>query len=475
MSGALVFEEHSSVLAHWFSGPARGATLVYLDAHLDLQFIDPQRIARLAACADGAALAQLESPHCFAPVRTACYGIEDFLYPAGQLGLIRRVVWVAPPHVIKGGMAVALRGLLQMEGVTIDDLATFRIAAGGVIEGRLLGLDLAICTLTQLAHVTLAPPLLFDIDADYFVAVPQDAIWCEPQAVVAQLRAVAGPHAGLTIARSVGSGFMPLQYRFVADYLAALWDGRAGEAAYWQRLLELMRSGAGQGAYAAMQAEAPECAAAAHALALAMPGGAARAARLAQAARLDPGYADDIVRRLGQVRARRQRFDLAMLMALRRELHESPPDPARAAIAWVLLGQLYTASGRPDDAADCDRAARAGGAGHPELALELAKLYCARGDHAAARPLLEQAAADDETRVGAWMQLSLSAQAADDLDSARAWAMQAARAAPAWPVPVARLAALARLAGDAAGAENFLKAQDKLLRSIDSIGARLSS
>ncbi|UUZ48867.1 hypothetical protein LP420_40485 [Massilia sp. B-10] len=205
-------------------------------------------------------------------------------------------------------MAVALRGLLQMEGVTIEDLETFRVAAGGVIEGRLLGLDLAICTLAQLPQAALAPPLLFDIDADYFVAVPEDAIWCEPRAVVAQLRALAGPDAALTIARSVGSGFMPLQYRFVADLLAALWDGRAAQAAHWQRLLDLMRSGAGQGALAALQASEPGCAASAHALALSMPDGPQRSAMLAHAASLDPCYADDIVRRLGQVRARRKRL-----------------------------------------------------------------------------------------------------------------------------------------------------------------------
>ena len=45
MSGATIFEEHSEVLAHWFGSGVRGATLIYLDAHLDLQFVDPARIA----------------------------------------------------------------------------------------------------------------------------------------------------------------------------------------------------------------------------------------------------------------------------------------------------------------------------------------------------------------------------------------------------------------------------------------------
>jgi arginase family enzyme len=79
MSRATIFEEHSEVLAHWFGNGVRNATLIYLDAHLDLQFVDPARIARLAACTSAAELARLESPHCLSPDRSACYGIEDFL------------------------------------------------------------------------------------------------------------------------------------------------------------------------------------------------------------------------------------------------------------------------------------------------------------------------------------------------------------------------------------------------------------
>ncbi|NNU43160.1 hypothetical protein [Ramlibacter montanisoli] len=102
MARATLFEEHASVLPHWVAQGLRDATIVCLDAHLDLQFIAPERIARLRACASAGELAQLESAHPLSPLRDACYGIEDFLYAAVQLGCCggwcgsrRRTCWPA--------------------------------------------------------------------------------------------------------------------------------------------------------------------------------------------------------------------------------------------------------------------------------------------------------------------------------------------------------------------------------------------
>jgi hypothetical protein len=381
MTRATIFEEHSQVLAHWFGSGVRNATLIYLDAHLDLQFIDPARIARLQDCASAAELARLESAHCLSPDRSACYGIEDFLYPAAQLGLLNRVVWVAPPHVLAGGMASPLRSLLQMEGVTIAELETFRVGEGGALHGSLLGVQLTICLLEQLPALTLDGPLLVDIDADYFVVVPRDLLWADPAAVVAALKKVAGPQAPLTIARSVGSGFMPLRFRHIADDLAAAWEGRP------------MATDGGQ-----------------------------------------PPNTYGLVRRLCEFRARRIGLDLAQLLTLQREVAS-----AAQPLAWIALGRLLTAFGRLEDAIECDAA----GGGHPELALEIGKLLIARGQTGAAAPFLERAAGDDETRVGAWLLQAECLHAAGDDAEASARAMLACRAAPAWPLALQRLVSYA--------------------------------
>src|SRR5215213_1527328 len=115
MGRATLFEEHASVLPHWVANGLRDATLVCLDAHLDFHYIAPDRIARLQACSTPAEIRRLESPHPLSPCRDYCYGIEDFLYAAAQLGIVRRLVWVAPPHVLVD-LGATLRALRQMEG-----------------------------------------------------------------------------------------------------------------------------------------------------------------------------------------------------------------------------------------------------------------------------------------------------------------------------------------------------------------------
>jgi hypothetical protein len=170
---AFVFEEHAGVLPHWAGRGLRDATLVCFDAHLDLQFIGAPRIARLQACGGPQELRLLASAHPLSPRRDACYGIEDFLYAAARLGLVRRLVWVAPPHVLAAAGA-AWRALQQMEGVTPQELASLRRVPGGWIEGRLLGVPIAILRWEQLRAFPLEGPLALDIDADYFVQVPGD-------------------------------------------------------------------------------------------------------------------------------------------------------------------------------------------------------------------------------------------------------------------------------------------------------------
>src|SRR5512138_1826198 len=117
---ARLFEEHSSVLAHWWREGCRGRTVVYLDAHLDLQYVNPDRIRALEHCTSADEVAALEKPHDLWPDRRFSYSLEDFLYPASRLGLIRRLVWVAPPHVGAGYSAKAVDQLRQMDGVGAD-------------------------------------------------------------------------------------------------------------------------------------------------------------------------------------------------------------------------------------------------------------------------------------------------------------------------------------------------------------------
>lgn len=435
MARATIFEEQSSVLAHWLANGVRDATVVCLDSHLDLQFIAPERIARLRGCHSLREVAALESLHPLSPRRDACYGVQDFLYAGASLGVLKRVVWVAPPHVLVS-IDEALIALRQMEGVTPEQLASFHRVPGGWIEGELLGVRIAAVEWQQLPLVAIDGPVVVDVDAGYFVRVPQDRVWARPRVIATALRERLGDALDLTISRSVGTGFLPLRYRFLADHLAAWWEGRQEEERHWQRLLEIETSPAPDhervAALRALLAAHPECAATCHALALLTPEPAERSVLLARAGALDPHYAGDVLRHLSVLRVRQQDLDLATVVRLRGELARWDDGSERAGAAWVALGLLYAAFGRLDDAMACDARSARQGAGHPELALQIGRLQMSTGHAEEAMPWLERAAADDETRVSAWMHLSVCASRRGAPEEAWNWAHAAHEAAPAW-------------------------------------------
>lgn len=417
MAGAVVFEEHSTVLAHWHRRGVRGATLVCLDAHLDLQFIDAAKIERLAGCRDAAEMIALESPHPLDPRREGCFGIEDFLYAASRLGMVRRLVWVAPPHVLAFGFSSALAALQQMEGVAIEQLESFRTTRGGWLEGELLGLPMVIGTLEQLRTMRMEEPLLVDIDADYFVEVPQDRLWCSPSATCEALRQWLGGSHELTVARSAGTGFMPPELAGIAEQIAACWEGRGQEP---------------------------------------RPAGAEE---------------DDLLATLGGVRARAQALPLVQLLQLQRRVEQWQAAPRRVATAWVALGLLHARFGRLAAAIACD--ARAGGR-HPELSLEIGRLWLAQGTVERAEPWLAWAARDDETRVQAWLLLADAALQAGDADTAARHAQSARRAAPAWTAPWPRIAAAAAQRGDREEERAARSAGLALERRLAAVAARLA-
>ena len=139
-----LFEEHAQTLPCWWRR-RQPRSVVYLDAHLDLQRTAPDTLAALADCVDEDAVRALASPHHLHPGRGRAYGIEDFLYPAHRLGLLHRLLWVAPPHVPRRYSTALVSRVQQMDGVSFDELVGFAPAGDQALRGSLLGLDITIC------------------------------------------------------------------------------------------------------------------------------------------------------------------------------------------------------------------------------------------------------------------------------------------------------------------------------------------
>lgn len=470
---ALVFEEHSSVLPRWWSERARARTVVYLDAHLDLQYVNAGRIRRLAQCTSAEQVAALEKPHDLCPDGEYGYSLENFLYPAARLGLLGRLIWVAPPHVRTAYADQVIGQLRRMDGLMPEELASFKRVDGG-FEGRLLGLDITLCDFRHLERLALPADAVIDIDVDYFVKVPGDEPWIDPREVFDVLRALPLATEHMTVSRSVSSGFTPLRYRFVGDYLAALWEGRAEDAEHYARLFELdrrLRAGERETAAHGLGEEAarrPDCAAGWHLLGLAQVDPAEAERCLSRAARISAAYAPNVLRAACEIRHRRLTIDRARLMRLGRELKALAP--AEQGLGYAALGLLCCAVGDLKSALDCYRSASATLGAQSQLALEIARLLLAAGRADETVEFLTIALDDDKDRSAAHGYLAFVLRRGGELERARSHLEQAHRAAPCWDEPLNGLVQLHRELGEQALAHDYaarlaaLRAQHEVLR-----------
>jgi tetratricopeptide (TPR) repeat protein len=446
----LVFEEHSSVLPEWWCRKLRARTVIYLDAHLDLQYVSPERLAALEQCATKEAVKRLEKPHHLVPDRHFSYSLEDFLYPALRLGLIERLVWVAPPHVETGYSREGLERLQQMEGVVMEDLASFARTDGGWIEGRLLGLAITLCSYRQLESMALPADSLVDIDTDYFVAVPGDEPWIDPRDVFDVLRRLPLELELVTVSRSVNSGFMPLRYRFFADYLAALWENRHQDAAHYGRLLRLeheLQAGEFEGVLTGCERELdghPGCAATHYLLGRAEQDPERAAEHQRRAEDLCPSYRPNVLRSACEIASRQLPVDASSMLALEERLAEMR-DPRELALAQVALGLIYCAGGRLTQACSLYEQSAPQLEHHPELALEIGKRLL-QTEHAA--PFLGAALLDDKTRAAAHVFLAHFHARRGSLAQAVAQLEAAHEMTPAWPQVLPMLAELHRQLGN---------------------------
>ncbi len=460
--GVLILEEHSSVLPEWWGRKIRARTLIYLDAHLDLQYVNQKRLDDLQQCTTKEAVKRLEKPHHLLPDRRFSYSLEDFLYPAHRLGLIDRLIWVAPPHVETGYSQAVLNQLQQMDGVLVEDLTSFKKTREGWIEGRLLGLAITICNFRQLESMALPVDSLIDIDTDYFVTVPGDEVWVNPKDVFDVLNQLPLKPELITVSRSVSSGFMPLRYRFIADYLAALWESRYQDALHYEQLFRLghqLQAGDNESAVTGCRRELesyPRCAATHYLLGLAERNPEQAGEHQRQAENLCASYRANILRAACEIPNRQLPVDPSTTLALEKQLTETQDNPEELALAQVALGLIYCTRGQLGRAhAQYQQSAQQLGH-HPELALEIGKLLLQTQQAERAIPFLEAALQSDKSRAAAHVVLAhfygkrgLLVQAVKHLETAH-------EMAPAWGQVLRTLAELHQQLGNQQQSQKLL-------------------
>ncbi|MCX4241315.1 hypothetical protein [Paraliomyxa miuraensis] len=457
------------MLPIWYRHALRGATIITLDAHLDLRAIDPERIEALHRCRDAARIESRQAPVCWASSTAWSYDLEDFLLAAWSLGLIGRVLRVARscPDPLRWA-----EHLTSVDGVGPCDLDSLEPGPHGP-SIELFGVPVVATALVHLASLDARAPRVLDIDLDYFVdghGVP----WIEVEDVLAQLDPLRPRLQLLTIARSVDSGFHPLRYRHLAEHLAAWWNGDDEAREHYVRLADLdARARRGEAVVGSLAREAerwPSCAATRHLLALCDAPHASM--HHEAAARLDPAYRDDPAR------------DAAVLVQQSRtplpeQLHrlacrlEHERDVSRRGWGHVALGLLWVRAGCLPEAAHHHLEARARVGRNGLLLHALGDAWLRRGERSRARPCLRAALDDPRVRGRAALLLGNDEAREGRLSEAEALLSVACDAFSLAERPWRLLAQLRAATGDEPGANAASERADAIAECITRTHARL--
>lgn len=408
----IITEEHSSQLHVLHQLGLKDATLIYFDAHLDFQHISEYRLEKLRQCSSTEEIAKLEKPHHMIPDRGYSYSIEDWLYAAHHLGIISHVVWVSPtPENYRPNPMDTIRMLQRGEGLSLKDFISFKIVEN-VLEATLLGLKITFCGYQDLQDLQFPENIHIDVDIDYFITLPQDRPWIDPKVVFKSLKSLPIDCEVVTLTRSVSSGYMPLRYHFIADYMAALWQDNQPAIDHYTCLFAFAQQAqnneikiAKEGCLNLLE-KTPICAATYYLLSLCEVD-LKKASEYEQiAAELCPSYSPSVLRSTNAIVSRDLKYDKTSLQTLEQQLTNHQWEPGERQLTHFTLGLLYSSLGEKEEALKHYHACQNIKAGfYPQLSLALASLSLRDKDYEQSIMLLNNALNDESTQAEAHLMI----------------------------------------------------------------------
>ncbi len=245
---ALLTEDNSDAFIAWRREKVKHRTIVHIDSHIDLEWVSDSDLRRIFDSKTAEQLKQLQlnplhpEERALKPLR-----IMNYLYPAIKEGMVGELYWVPPDSLLSGESVLDRMKNHVVETLAklyIDDLRSFRLGKG-VIKGRVYGIPLTICKLSDLPRFE-EEAVVLDIDVDYFdppdlekkIEVP--AIW--PGEFVETLKKKAMRTDVVSLCYSVRGGYLALEYRFLGDELKEILrdpEGNDQKAARVRRHREL--------------------------------------------------------------------------------------------------------------------------------------------------------------------------------------------------------------------------------------------
>ncbi len=182
-------EDHREAYFFWKKLGLTDCTCVHVDAHLDTcEFPLP-------------GTGGLSRPE---------VNCGNYLLYAIADGLVHTLVWVLPPHLAGDDLlGYVRREVAAWLHPTLAEHTSWQ-ARDGRVEGRLRGCRFLVCPSDRLPR--LAPPILLDVDVDYFLG-PQDEVWQSPEQLASDLAPL--EVSALTVAYSVEGGYTPVELRWL--------------------------------------------------------------------------------------------------------------------------------------------------------------------------------------------------------------------------------------------------------------------
>lgn len=221
-----IFDDHYEAFPTWREAGLSGLTCIHVDAHLDVMS-DGFSADSLQAIAKAETSEELLAFRSNPRLPWGGFHCGNYLYPALIDGTVETLIWVVPPHVIKGetfvdGVRQETQKWLDLSFQEYSSL----VSEEGRVAGTLRGRRYIVCTADNMPPLTPEQKqnLALDIDVDYFIRSDTDQVWQTPQELY-RLLGCPEPRA-LTVAYSVDGGYTPVKDRYLGEVVREVFTER---------------------------------------------------------------------------------------------------------------------------------------------------------------------------------------------------------------------------------------------------------
>lgn len=222
-------EEHGEVLETWRCLGYTNVDLLYFDRHLDLKCISDAAMFRISENFDAKiSLTELNRQYPFQDFELYPYGLDNFLYPAIKLGMLKTITWVypEPDHLTVNELGKILIDQLSLiPGTGAGVKASYR-ESKHYAAVQIFNVELHITTLRRLSREWISTDIIVDIDLDYF-GLENGELLHSIEEVAATLNQLNLARKVNTLTYSISSGFMAESLRCLGQTFIELTSSEA--------------------------------------------------------------------------------------------------------------------------------------------------------------------------------------------------------------------------------------------------------